>query len=229
MSFTEEEGAGTTQRRSRAEMVCDLMFAISNGAVRPTRIMQRANLTWNALLIYLNALAMNGLVRREERGNVSTYHLTEEGKQTLGAYLTLKKRLEPLKLEAAEIKSAVPKPRPPASRPAEAPEREALTERLRAEGYRILPRSLMGKSGVAHEFTVVARDRAGAVHGYLFAARPDEKLVLGQFITQLDTGVKVHIAHMQDPEPAAVARAREYGVELDRVAKPPAEKAREPG
>lgn len=197
-------------------MVCELMLAISKGAVRPTRIMQRANLTWNALLVYLNSLAMNGLVRREEVGNASTYHLTEKGKETLKAYLTLKQELEPLGLETTDVKEVVKKLKA-ASRAAEAPNKAVLVRSIRDSGYRTLPSTVRGKSGVNHEFTAVARDKAGAVHGYILVGRPEEELVLGLFITQLDTGVKVHIAHSQDPVPAAASRAREYGIELDRV------------
>lgn len=196
-------------------MVCELMLAISKGAVRPTKIMQRANLTWNALLVYLNSLAMNGLVRREEVGNTSTYHLTEKGKETLRAYLTLRQGLEPLELETTDIKAVVRKLKA-ASRASEAPNKAALIQGLRDSGNRILSSSVRGKSGVNHEFTAVARDKAGSVHGYLLVGKPEEKLVLSLFITQLDTGLKVHIVHSQDPSPAVASRAREYGIELDK-------------
>lgn len=210
-------------------MVCELLLAISMGAVRPTKIMQRANLTWNALLVYLNALALNGLVRREEKGNVSTYHLTPKGEEALRAYLALREKLEPLNLEATDIKAVVKKLKPPAAAAAGAPDKEVLLRRLSDSGLKILPGSVKGKSGVEHKFAAVARDSAGVVHGYLLSERPDEKLVLGLFITQLDTGVKVHIAHTQDPEPSAVERAREYGIVLDAIGKEGGERRSAPG
>ncbi|MDG6917591.1 MAG: hypothetical protein JRM85_08375 [Nitrososphaerota archaeon] len=212
----EEDDGRPAQRRSRAEMACDLMLAISKGAVRPTKIMQRANLTWNALLVYLNSLAVNGLVRREERGNVSTYHLTEKGAETLQAYLMLKERLRPLALETTDLKSMFGKLRPPAPSPAAAPDVKALVDGLKGGGWTILAGSVTGKSGVTHSFDVVAKDRSGGVHGYVFAGKPDEKLVLSLFMIQLDTDVKVHIAHAEEPERGAAERAKEYGIEMDR-------------
>jgi predicted transcriptional regulator len=217
MGFIGDDEEAPAQRRSKTEMVCDLMLAISKGAVRPTRIMQRANLTWNALLVYLNLLAMNGLVRREERDGVSTYHLTERGKETLQAYLTLKERLLPLKLETTDLKSLAKHTRPVLVPQVEGVDVGPLREELEASGYKMLPNVIAGKSGVKHQFGVVAKGKDGKVHGYVLAARPDEKLVLGLFITQLDTGATVHIAHTGDPEPSAVERAREYGIELDLI------------
>lgn len=216
MLFADEPTAGGAQRRSKAEMVCELMLAISRGAVRPTKIMQRANLTWNALLVYLNSLAMNGLVKREERGTATTYLLTDKGRETLAVYLALREKLEPLRLESTDIKKVMKSVAPPPPAPA-TPSKDILLERLRGEGYRILSPSVSGKSGVKHEFAIVAKDREGVTHGYLLAEKPDEKLVLGLFITQLDTGLRVHVAHTHEPHPAALERAREYGVVFDRV------------
>lgn len=197
-------------------MVCDLMLAISKGAVRPTKIMQRANLTWNALLVYLHALAVNGMVRRTEKGNSATYHLTEKGEEALKAYLDLRGRLDPLKLERVDTRTAVETLKVPAT-PHLAPDRDLFTEGLKREGYAILGESLKGRSGVSHEFGVVARDPAGVTHGYVFASQPDEKLVISLFVTQLDTGVKLHLVHRGDPTVEAKERAQEYGIELMKI------------
>jgi predicted transcriptional regulator len=212
----EESEEGPTQRRSKSEMVCDLMLAIAKGSNRPTRIMQRANLTWNALLVYLNLLAMNGLVRREEKGNVSTYHLTDKGKDTLQAYVTLRDRLGPLKLETTDIKVVAHSVRPPVG-VSESPDKARLLEALKKRGFRLVPGSVKGKSGVEHEFAAVAKDKDGRLHGYLLVKKPEEKLVLGLFISQLDTGIKVHVAHLEDPDPGAAQRAKEYGIEFDKL------------
>lgn len=198
-------------------MVCDLMLAISKGAVRPTRIMQRANLTWNSLLMYLNALAVNGLVRREERKSVSSYHLTDKGRETLEAYVALKERLGPLKLENVNTKALV-KALTATSGPKPVDEsRAAQAAKLTAEGYRVLPRVARGKSGVDHEFGVVAKSPQGPVHAYVFAPAPDEQLILGLFVKQLDTGFKLHVIHSGSPTPRAVERAKEYGIELSKA------------
>ena len=210
-------GNGTAQRRSKTEMVCDLMLAISKGAVRPTRIMQRANLTWNALLMYLYALASNGLVWREERGNVSFYHLTEKGANVLEAYATLKQGLGDLRLESMDTKALTDAMRVKAGAKPGEEERQALLTQLKEDGYRVLPNVVKGKSGVEHEFEVVAKDPAGVLHGYVFAPQPDDKTILGLFVKQLDTGLKVHVVHRVDPISLAAQRAREYGVELMKI------------
>lgn len=205
---------GASQRRSKTEMVCDLMYAISKGAVRPTRIMQRANLTWNALLMYLYALASNGLVWREERGSVSFYHLTDKGNQVLESYLALKQGLGELKLESMDTKALTDAMKIGAASPAGEAEEEALLAQLRGGRFKMMPRAVKGKSGVEHEFAVVARDPKGTVHGYIFAPQPDDKTILSLFVKQLDTGMKVHVVHKADPGTLVVRRAREYGVEL---------------
>ena len=208
---------GTTQRRSRTEMVCDLMLAISKGAVRPTKIMQRANLTWNALQMYLYALVSNGLVWREERGTVSFYHLTEKGRRVLQAYTTLRQGLVELGLERMDTKAVAESMRVPSGAPPEAAEESALLERLRDEGYRMLPKRVKGNSGVTHEFGIVARDPRGAAHGYVFIPRPDDKDILGLFIKGLETGLKVHVIHRTEPGSLSAQRAREYGIEMMKI------------
>ncbi len=202
-------------------MVCDLMLAISKGAVRPTKIMQRANLTWNALLLYLNALALNGLVRREERGSTASYHLTEHGKDALRAYLALKEELGPLKLETIDTKSLVEILKFPSGERPERPELDQLVGNLRAAGYKILENVVKGTSGIEHEFAVVARDPGGVTHGYVYAETPDEHLILTLFIKHIDTGNKVHVVFRKDPARSVIKRAREYGIELNRLTERP--------
>jgi hypothetical protein len=73
---------------------------------------------------------------------------------------------------------------------------------------------------VQHQFGVVAKDPSGVVHAYVFEPDPDEKLVLGLFVTQLDTGFKLHVVHREDPTPAAKERAREYGIEFTKAGHP---------
>lgn len=200
-------------------MVCDLLLAIAGGAVRPTKIMQKANLTWNALLVYLHALALNGLIRRVERGNVATYHLTEKGEEALNAYTKLKAQLAPLKLETVDTRTTVEALRIPAAQP-KAPDPELFAEQLRREGHHVLEPTVRGRSGVQHKFGVVAKDPSGATHAYVFAPEPDEKLVLGLFVAQLDTGLRLHVVHKEEPTPSAKRRAEEYGIEFTKPNRP---------
>ncbi|HKT21691.1 MAG TPA: winged helix-turn-helix domain-containing protein [Nitrososphaerales archaeon] len=215
MSGIQGEGEAPTQRRSKTEMVCDLMLAVAGGAVRPTKIMQKANLTWNALLVYLQALALNGLIRRVEKGNVATYHLTEKGEEVLQAYLKLKDKLGPLKLETVDTRTTVEALKIPAAQP-KAPDNEVFAEGLRRDGFQTLEPVVKGRSGVQHQFGVVAKDPSGVTHGYVFASEPDEALVISLFVAQLDTGFKLHVVHREEPTPSAMDRAKEYGIEFTK-------------
>ena len=96
-------------------------------------------------------------------------------------------------------------------------EQEALLVRLRGDGFRVLPNVVKGKSGVEHEFGVVARDPSGVLHGYVFAPQPDDKTILGLYEKQLDTGNKVHVVHKAEAGSLAARRAKEYGVELVKL------------
>lgn len=199
-------------RRSRAEMVCDLMLAISKGAVHPTRIMQRANLTWNALLVYLHILVANGFVRREEQDGRAAYRLTEKGVAAIRDYTSLREDLGPLNLEELDTRSFVKSLRVPLGSKAEDIEREKLEAVLREGGYKMVSNKAKGRSGVEHEFAVIATDPLGVTHGYVFAKRPDENLILGLFVKQLDTGFKMHVLQKEEGTRRAKELAREYGI-----------------
>jgi predicted transcriptional regulator len=216
VGYFDEPEEEQTQRRSKTEMVCDVMVAISKGAVRPTKIMHRANLTWNALLMYLNALAVNGLIRREARGSISSYHLTEKGKSALEKYVSLREELGPLHLEAIDTKRLVEVMKAPTGvLPVE--EKEKISAELRGAGYKILPGAVRGKSGVEHEFLVVAQDRKGSLLGYVFYSKPEENDILSLFVRQMDTDLKVHVVYSEEPTGSALARAREYGIDLVKL------------
>ena len=212
--FAEKAEAGSSLRRSKAEMVCDLLKEISGGATRPTRIMQRANLTWSALLMYLNALVTNGLVREERHGRNHSYHLTKKGEELLASYDTLKEGLKPLDLDNLNAKTFARALKEAPAADSQETHREQIAAKLGREGYKILSSTTKGRSGVEHEFKVVARDPEGEIHGYVFSSSPDEQLMLRLFVKQLDTGFRVHVVHAGDPSISAVERAREYGIEF---------------
>jgi predicted transcriptional regulator len=74
------EESDRPKRRAKSEIFCDILKVISQGTTRPTKIQQRANLTWNHLLLYLDILIRNGFATREMTGRVASYGLTPKGK-----------------------------------------------------------------------------------------------------------------------------------------------------
>lgn len=70
-------------RRSKLDIVLDVLGAVRDGNDKPTRIMYRANLSWTPMRRALKSLVENGLL--EEIGNTGSqrskkrYALTEKG------------------------------------------------------------------------------------------------------------------------------------------------------
>ena len=57
-------------RRSRTEMMVDVLRAVRGGAVLPTRVMYRSNLSWSVCQDLLKHLAAKGLLETRAEGNV---------------------------------------------------------------------------------------------------------------------------------------------------------------
>jgi predicted transcriptional regulator len=71
------------KRRAKSEIFCDILTVVSQGTTRPTKIQQRANLTWSNLLLYLDVLLRNEFITREARYGITTYHITSKGKSVV--------------------------------------------------------------------------------------------------------------------------------------------------
>ena len=71
-----EETIKSSGRRSKLEITCDILNAISQGTEKPTRMMQLANVTWDDLIMHLENLMRNQFVSREVDGKRVTYSLT---------------------------------------------------------------------------------------------------------------------------------------------------------
>lgn len=55
-----------TRRRSRSEIITDVLSAIRDGVIRPTRIMYAANLSWKPMKHMLESLEKQGLIESVE-------------------------------------------------------------------------------------------------------------------------------------------------------------------
>lgn len=74
-------------RRSSFQIAIDVLTVISEGEVRPTRIMYSSNLSWNSLKGTLELLVGKGYVDEEQISDrVKKYSITAKGREVLGYY-----------------------------------------------------------------------------------------------------------------------------------------------
>jgi len=212
-STSEESRRRAGGRRSRLEMTCDVLYVISQGVEKPTRIMQISNVTWKDLLVYLGALLRNQLITRETNGSRVGYRLTEKGEKALDLYVKLKEMSSGL-----DLGPAVPKPVDHAMQDHSSMDEvtaELLARRLRVEGFTIEGNRVLGRSGETHVFDVVARDRDNSRKAYVIRETVTEEQVLGLFVSQLDTDLGIHINYMNEPSEATRKLAQNYSIVLE--------------
>ncbi len=211
----EEDAPKSSARRSKLEITCDILSVISKGTEKPTRIMQLANVTWDDLIMYLEALIRNELLSRRVDGKRVTYSLTARGSALLNHYVALKHEAAPLKLETISrerISKALTYLPTVGSQEAEV--YSSLQRRLKAEGSKILSPRMVGKSGAVHTLGIVAQRGDGSKHGYVVMRDVDETQVMKLFVTQLDTEMSIHAFYSGELSPKVAALARAYSLEL---------------
>ena len=86
-------------RRSRLDIVGDVLRVISEGAEKPTNVMFRANLTWPLTVAYLEALVRHGMVRADAEGSKVEYHVTPKGTGLLRSFIETEEAAAELELE----------------------------------------------------------------------------------------------------------------------------------
>jgi len=177
--------------------------------------MQLANVTWDDLIMYLEALIRNQLLSRQVEGKRVTYSLTESGSRLLDYYLNLKREAAPLKLETI-TKERISKALTylPKVGSQESDFYLNLEAKVRAEGSKILSTKMVGKSGAVHSLGLVSQRRDGSKHGYVVLIDVDETQIMKLFVTQLDTELIIHALYSGELSPKVVALARAYSLEL---------------
>jgi len=70
-------------KRSRLEVYFDVLKAIGEGVDKPTRIMYKANLSWNTLEDALTTLVSREFVVEKRVGNSRRYSLSSKGQNAL--------------------------------------------------------------------------------------------------------------------------------------------------
>lgn len=211
----EEESRRPSGRRSKIEITCDILDVISKGTEKPTRIMQLANVTWDDLIMYLEALIRNQLVSRQVEGKRVTYSLTPTGRTLLGHYLSLTKEVAPLKLDSL-TKDRITKALTylPTVGAQESEIYTRLERRVKGEGSKVLGPKVVGKSGAVHTLGIVAERPDGSKHGYVVMRDVDETQVMKLFVTQLDTELSIHALYSGELSPKVSELARAYSLEL---------------
>jgi predicted transcriptional regulator len=209
-----DESPKSAGRRSKLEIACDIISVISKGTEKPTRIMQLANVTWDDLIMYLEALIRNHLVQRSVEGKRVTYAVTESGRSLLQHYTALRKEAAPLNLEALAKESIKAPMQNPRLGNQESELYARIERSVKAEGSKVLSAKVSGKSGAVHTLGIVAEQSDGSKHGYVILGHVDETQVVKLFVTQLDTELSIHAYYHGDLRPKVAELARAYSLDL---------------
>lgn len=101
-------------RRSKLEIYFNILEVIDRGIDKPTRIMYKANLSWNSLQEYFTTLLTGEFIREDIVKNRKRYHITEKGKNALYYHL---KSLEGLMTIRARTQAIYRQSPPPMQSP----------------------------------------------------------------------------------------------------------------
>lgn len=87
-------------RRSKLELILDVLDAVMNGTEKPTRIMYEANLSWITLNEILSSLVSQSLLEEidtsssRDRRNSRVYRITKKGETVVRFYRNAEKLLK---------------------------------------------------------------------------------------------------------------------------------------
>ena len=80
-------------KRSRLERYFDILKAISNGETKPTRIMYKANLSWDSLQTFFESLLAQAFIRVDTVKASKRYSITPKGQRALNYYFRATREL----------------------------------------------------------------------------------------------------------------------------------------
>ncbi len=89
----EREELESSNRRSRVEILADILEVIAKGDTGPTKIMFKTNISWLFLQKSLNLLASSEMLIEESRGSKKVYRLTSKGHKFLSDYMKVREEL----------------------------------------------------------------------------------------------------------------------------------------
>ena len=203
-------------RRSKLDIVGDILRVVSHGAEKPTNVMFRANLTWPLTVAYIELLLRHRMLSTEEGGGRAVYRVTPKGSELLRSFIEMEEGTAELELDrfdASMFSKVMSRPAPPESPGVPAPLREAQKS-LERHGYREAQHTLLGHSGVDHAFDLVMTDPAGTKVGYVVTEKAEVGDVIRAFILQTDCELQVRILSASQPSAEAGELAKTYGILL---------------
>lgn len=92
-AMLEVVGRKVHERRSKLEVLLDIMDVVSEGNTGPTKIMYQSNISWQTLQESLDILLSNGLLFEGSDNLRKFYRLTEKGFRVLNQYRGLREDL----------------------------------------------------------------------------------------------------------------------------------------
>jgi len=81
-------------KRSRFEISCDILKLILDGEEKPTKLMFKANISWNVIKEILEILVKKELVTEHMIGKVIRYKITDKGTQVFSYYQKAVREIE---------------------------------------------------------------------------------------------------------------------------------------
>ncbi|MDG6910356.1 MAG: hypothetical protein JRN08_08310 [Nitrososphaerota archaeon] len=203
-------------RRSKLDIVGDVLRAIASGAEKPTNVMFRANLTWPLTLAYLELLLRHKMLTTVQSNGRMTYRVTPKGTDLLRSFIEMEEGAAELELDRFDsaILSKVSAGRGERGRPGEPAPIRVIREEMEKEGYEVSEPKIRGLSGVDHAFDLVMSHQSGQNVGYMLVETAGMGDVIRAFILQTDCELQVHVVSKEAPEPEAAELAKTYGVVL---------------
>ncbi|MDG6976134.1 MAG: hypothetical protein JRN27_08600, partial [Nitrososphaerota archaeon] len=105
-------------RRSKLDIVGDILRVVSDGAEKPTNVMFRANLTWPLTVAYIELLLRHRMLSTEEGGGRAVYRVTPKGSELLRSFIEMEEGTAELELDrfdAGMFSKVMSRPAPPES------------------------------------------------------------------------------------------------------------------
>lgn len=80
-------------RRSRLEIYIEILENVAKGTHKPTRIMYKANLSWNSMQEFLKSLINQNLISEKRWGDKKSYTITGKGIRVLSYFRKVREML----------------------------------------------------------------------------------------------------------------------------------------
>lgn len=203
-------------RRSKLDIVGDILQVISDGSERPTNIMFRANLTWPLTITYLEALLRHKMVTREAMGatNKFAYKIAPKGAALLRSYTDVEEAAAELELDRMDYKLLSKATAKKSRTPKVEPLLGSIRESMLKQGYAVSPNNLQGRSGAEHTFDLVMTKGEVSKICFLGIDRATQWDVIRAFVIMSDCDAQVQIASKDPPTADAWELADAYKLKL---------------